>query len=82
MNEMGERIVRENDENLYQPKIHSERIRDLYPIVEETKIPMTVLIDFAIRSFVIKYREAQENRREPIESIEPQVYEPDDVYGL
>jgi hypothetical protein len=67
-------ISRQDDESLYQPKIHSERIRDLYPIVEETKIPMTILIDFAIQSFVKKYTEAKERRERGLETIEPKIY--------
>ena len=52
---MGERINRQDDENLYQPKIHSIRIRSLYLIVEGTNLPMTVLVDLAIKEFVEKY---------------------------
>ena len=52
---MGERINRQDDENLYQPKIHSKRIRSLYLIVEGTNLPMTVLVDLAIKEFVEKY---------------------------
>jgi hypothetical protein len=49
---MENRIDRKNDENLYQPKIHSERIRELYRLKEATGAPMTVLLDFAIEEFV------------------------------
>ena len=52
---MGERINRQDDENLYQPKIHSKRIRSLYRIVEDTNLPMTVLVDLAIKEFIEKY---------------------------
>jgi hypothetical protein len=44
------------DENCYQPKIHSEKIRQLYAIKEETGIPMTVLLDMAIEEFVGYHR--------------------------
>ena len=51
---MNERINRKNDENLYQPKIHSKRIRELYTLKEATGIPMTVLVDLAIQEFIEK----------------------------
>ena len=40
---------------VYQPKIHSERIRELYRLKEATGAPMTVLLDFAIREFLASY---------------------------
>lgn len=49
---MPERITRQDDENLYQPKIHSQRIRELYVLKQATGLPMTVLVDLAIRAFV------------------------------
>ena len=52
---MGERINRQDDENLYQPKIHSRRIRSLYRICEDTNLPMTVLVDLAIKEFIENY---------------------------
>ena len=52
---MRERINRGNDENLYQPKIHSRRIRSLYRISADTNLPMTVLLDLAIKEFVEQY---------------------------
>ena len=52
---MENRIDRRNDESLYQPKIHSERIRSLYQIKQATKKPMTVLLDEAIREFAASY---------------------------
>lgn len=52
---MENRIDRKNDESLYQPKIHSERIRALYRIKQETGKPMTVLLDAAIREFAASY---------------------------
>lgn len=47
-----ERINRQSDENLYQPKIHSERIRSLYQIKLATGLPLTVLLDMAIVMFL------------------------------
>jgi hypothetical protein len=52
---MTERIDRKTDEKLYQPKIHSERIRQLYILRTITGIPMTVLTDRAIGEFVATY---------------------------
>ena len=48
---MENRIDRKNDESLYQPKIHSERIRVLYRLKQETGKPMTVLLDQAIQDY-------------------------------
>ena len=48
---MENRIDRKNDESLYQPKVHSERIRALYQIKQATGKPMTVLVDQAIQDF-------------------------------
>src|SRR5215211_7878593 len=52
---MENRIDRKNGESLYQPKIHSERIRSLYQIKQATGKPMTVLLDEAIREFAASY---------------------------
>ena len=52
---MENRIDRKNDESLYQPRIHSERIRSLYRIKQATGKPMTVLLDQAIREFAASY---------------------------
>lgn len=49
---MKERINRQADENLYQPKIHSDRIRGLYQIKIITGLPLTVLLDMAIERFI------------------------------
>ena len=52
---MNERINRQDDEILYQPRIHSRWIRELYILKEETGLPMTVLIDMALGAFVEEY---------------------------
>ena len=49
---MTERISRKDDERVYQPKIHKDRIRALYMIKEATGIPMTVLLDKAIEYLI------------------------------
>ena len=50
-----ERVDRQNDERIYQPKIHAERVKELYRIKEITGIPMTVLVDMAVREFITAY---------------------------
>jgi hypothetical protein len=49
-----ERVIRETDEKLYQPKIHSDRIKELYRIKTITHLPITVLVDMAIAEFIEK----------------------------
>ena len=51
-----ERINRSDDERLYQPRIHSRRIRELYRIKTETGDPITVLVDKALADFVERRR--------------------------
>lgn len=46
------RINRTDDKNVYQPKIHSKRIKVLYQIGKEFNVPITVLVDQAIESFI------------------------------
>ena len=52
---MKERICRGRDESIYQPRIHADRIRELYKIGLETGLPLTVLVDYAIRSYIKAY---------------------------
>ena len=52
---MENRIDRKDDESLYQPKIHSRRIRTLYNLKQATGKPMTVLLDQAIRDMAESY---------------------------
>ena len=52
---MENRIDRKSDESLYQPKIHSERVKELYRLKEATGAPMTVLLDLAVWEFVASY---------------------------
>ena len=65
---MGERINRQDDENLYQPKIHSRRIRSLYRISDITSLPMTVLLDLAIKEFIEKYQVNFDKSQNPIDT--------------
>ena len=52
---MKEKVSRGTDENLYQPKIHSDKIRGLYQLKVLTGLPMTVLVDQAIAEFLENY---------------------------
>ena len=52
---MKEYICRKNDERIYQPKIHKDRIRELYLISQEIKLPMTVILDRIIREAIAEY---------------------------
>ena len=75
---MENRIDRKDDESLYQPKIHSERIRALYQLKQATGKPMTVLLDQAIgdlaASYGVEYH--PELQEEPIlENIEPESWD-------
>jgi len=48
---MTERLSWKGDERLYQPKIRSPRIRELYKVKTETGIPMTKLVDTALDQY-------------------------------
>jgi len=52
---MKERIHRQTDENLYQPKIHSDRIKELYLLKLMTGLPLTVLVDRALKELIATY---------------------------
>ena len=56
---MVERITREGDWNVYQPKIHAERISELYKVKLITGLPMTVLVDEAIKQYVARFKETE-----------------------
>jgi hypothetical protein len=58
-----ERLSRSNDERLYQPRIHSRWIRELYRIRSETGEPMTVLVDRALAEFVERHSVSAEITR-------------------
>jgi hypothetical protein len=63
---MENRIDRRDDESLYQPKIHSERIRTLYGLKQATGKPMTVLIDQAIYDLAERYMAERQSGQDPI----------------
>jgi hypothetical protein len=48
----------DHEEGIYQPRIHSARIRELHQLAVLSGEPMTTLVDMAIREFVQKVREA------------------------
>jgi hypothetical protein len=52
---MENKIDRKKDESLYQPKIHSDRIKALYDIKQATGKPMTVLLDQALHDLAARY---------------------------
>ena len=77
--DMENRIDRKDDESLYQPKIHSERIKTLYSLKQATGKPMTVLLDQAIRelaeSYGSEYHEYQPEEEPIIEEVEVETWE-------
>lgn len=60
------RVRRVDDETVYQPRIHSSRIRELYLIKEATGIPMTVLLDRAIADLLESYKANNEKEDCPL----------------
>ena len=73
---MKDRIERQDDEHLYQPRIHSERIRTLYGLKQVTGKPMTVLLDQAIRDLAESYGvEQQPPSNLTLETVEPETWE-------
>jgi hypothetical protein len=74
--DMENRIDRKDDESLYQPKIHSERIKTLYSLKQATGKPMTVLLDQAIRDLAENYHIIYQVEEEPeLEKVEPETWE-------
>jgi hypothetical protein len=74
--EMKNRIDRRGDESLYQPKIHSDRIKTLYGLKQETGKPMTVLLDQAIHDLAERYTAERELQEAPVlEKVEPETWE-------
>jgi hypothetical protein len=73
---MENRIDRKNDESLYQPKIHSERIRTLYQLKQATGKPMTVLLDQAVSDLAANYGVIYQFEEEPVlEKVEQETWE-------
>ena len=73
---MENRIDRKDDESLYQPKIHSDRVRTLYSLKEATGKPMTVLLDQAIADLAANYGVIYQFEEEPVlEKVEQETWE-------
>jgi len=49
---MKEQINRKKDKRVYQPRIHADRIRELYAVKEFAHRPMTVILDEAISLYL------------------------------
>jgi hypothetical protein len=72
---MENRIDRRADESLYQPKIHSERIRVLYGLKQVTGKPMTVLLDEAIHDLADRYGTAIHLEEPAFENMDQETWE-------
>ena len=73
---MENRISRKDDERLYQPPIHSERIRTLYHLKQETGKPMTVLLDQAISELAERHGTIYSLEEEPtFEQMQEETWE-------
>jgi hypothetical protein len=73
---MESQIDRKNDERLYQPQIHSERVRTLYRLKQATGKPMTVLLDQAIRDLAENYGVIYQFEEEPVlEKVKQETWE-------
>ena len=73
---MENRINRKDDESLYQPKIHSERVKTLYSLKQATGKPMTVLLDTAIRDLAENYGVVYQFEEDPnVEKVEEETWE-------
>src|SRR5215216_5265819 len=74
--DMENKIDRKDDESLYQPKVHSDRIRELYNLKQATGVPMTVLLDQAIRDLSANYGVIYQFEEEPVlEKVEQETWE-------
>ncbi len=62
---MTEIMSWKDDEKLYQPRIHSKRIRELHKIAEQMGQPMTTVLDLALRKFV------DEAKTNPLPEVSP-----------
>lgn len=74
--DMENRIDRKNDENIYQPRIHSERVKTLYSLKQATGKPMTVLLDQAIQDLAANYGVIYQFEEEPdLLAVEEETWE-------
>src|SRR4030095_9684474 len=73
---MENQIDRKDDERLYQPPIHSDRIRTLYKLKQETGKPMTVLLDQAISELAERHGTIYSLEEEPtFEQMQEETWE-------
>ena len=73
---MENRIDRKDDESLYQPKIHSARIRTLYNLKQTTGKTMTVLLDQAIGELAERHGTIYSLEEEPTtEAMQAETWE-------
>ena len=73
---MESRISRKDDERLYQPPIHSKRIRTLYHLKQDIGKPMTVLLDQAIDEFAERHGTIYSLEEEPsFEKMQEETWE-------
>ncbi len=54
---MVERVVRKDDEVVYQPKLHSRLVHELYLISQKKGIPMTLALQEAVVEYITKEKE-------------------------
>jgi hypothetical protein len=73
---MENKLNRKDDESLYQPMIHSQRVRTLYSLKLATGKPMTVLLDQAIRELAERHGAVYSLKAEPaFENVEEETWE-------
>ncbi len=73
---MEDRIESKNDERLFPPRIHSERVKTLYSLKQATGKPMTVLLDQAIQDLAANYGVIYQFEQEPVlEKVEQETWE-------
>ena len=73
---MENRIDRKDDESLYQPKLHSKRIRTLYNLKQATGKPMTVLLDQAVYELAERHGTIYSLQEEPtLEQMQAETWE-------
>ena len=75
------RISRKGDQSVYQPKIHHERVRQLYLLKEITGIPMTVLLDRAIEVYVTNHASSFADTQESVEPNESDILDSDNLHN-
>jgi hypothetical protein len=62
---MTERISRKDDEPAYQPRLHSRWISELWRLSQEKGLPMTVILEEAVKEYVLKEEECVTHTQPP-----------------